>query len=248
MANKHRYELGDMVAFRAGQAHLIGELCIRDYNLYGDGIDAYDIMIAADLYRCGRYGSGLFHKHVPETSIERKVGRAVPLREGDFVRCAWWEEGTLEERYGRIETLGPGYADLKLRDGSSMRARLPEQGLSRLRTVWEEDGGAINGLVRYTGYLTWDEHVGCWAAEDSQGGSMEDVWPGSGALTAGDDFLAKVDGEWYAVELARSADGQWKLAGAGVESALEGLPVIGPYLSSRTGEGGLELWRCAYTN
>ena len=122
------YAIGDMVAFRAGRARLIGEVCIRDRDLWGDGSDSYDIMVCSDLYRFGRDRSGCLFKHIPETAVERRMGRAVPLREGDPVHCVWREGGVLEERIGRIAELGPARAVLELRDGSTMRADLLGQG------------------------------------------------------------------------------------------------------------------------
>ena len=241
------YGIGDMVAFRLGKARLIGEVCIRDRDLWGDGSDGYDIMVCSDLYRFGRDRSGCLFKHIPETAVERRMGRAVPLREGDPVHCVWRDGGVLEERIGSIAELGPAHAVLELRDGSTMRADLPEHGLDRLRTVWEDDGGSVHCLVGFSGRLAWDGGAGAWTAEDAQGAVPVDVWPESAALSAGDDLLALVGGEQVATELVRGADGSWSLAGLpGV--GLEGLPVIGPYLASRTAAGGLELWRCWYGN
>ena len=102
-------------------------------------------------------------------------------------------------------------------------------------------------LVGFSGRLAWDGGAGAWTAEDAQGAVPVDVWPESAALSAGDDLLALVGGEQVATELVRGADGSWSLAGLpGV--GLEGLPVAGPYLASRTAAGGLELWRCWYGN
>ena len=38
------YGIGDMVAFRLGKARLIGEVCIRDRDLWGDGSDSYELV------------------------------------------------------------------------------------------------------------------------------------------------------------------------------------------------------------
>ena len=105
------YAIGDMVAFRLGKARLIGEVCIRDRDLWGDGSDSYDIMVCSDLYRFGRKRSGCLFKHIPETAVERRMGRAVPLREGDPVHCVWREGGVLEERIGSIAELADPLGD-----------------------------------------------------------------------------------------------------------------------------------------